>query len=315
MAPPRDFYDTLGVSKDVSADDLQRAYRKLARTYHPDVNKDPGAEERFKDISEAYDVLSDPEQRRRYDAFGPDFRQVPPDVDPQTWARARAGGGRRPRRGGGPAEDVYTQSGGFQDIDLETMFGGMFGGRGGGGFGPIPGADQEAEIELTVEEAYTGGRRTVTLSGPDGRRTLDVTIPPGVTDGQRIRLSGQGARGGDGAPAGDLYLVVRLAPHPRYRVNGRDITVTLPLAPWEAALGASVAVDIPGGEAKVQVPSGTSSGRRLRLKGRGLPNRRGRPGDLYAEARIMVPPKLSDEERRLFEQLAAVSTFDPRSRP
>jgi curved DNA-binding protein len=320
MAPSRDFYDTLGVSRDVSADDMQRAYRKLARTYHPDVNKDPGAEERFKDISEAYDVLSDPEQRRRYDAFGPDFRQVAPDVDRQTWARAGAGGparggsGGRARRGG-PAEDVFTQSGGFQDIDLETMFGGMFGGRGGGGFGPIPGADQEAEIELTVEEAYTGGRRTVTLSGPDGSRTLDVTVPPGVTDGQRIRLRGQGGRGGDGATDGDLYLVVRLAPHPRYRVNGRDITVTLQLAPWEAALGASVAVDTPGGEAKVRVPLGTSSGRRLRLKGRGLPNPRGRPGDLYAEARIMVPSKLSGEERRLFEQLAAVSTFDPRRQP
>ena len=310
MAPSRDFYDTLGVSRDVSAEDMQRAYRKLARTYHPDVNKDPGAEERFKDISEAYDVLSDPEQRRRYDAFGPDFRQVPPDVDPQTWARARAGataGGGRSRGGG-----RRTRSGGFQDIDLESMFGGMFG---GGGFGPIAGADQEAEIELTVEEAYTGGRRTVTLSGPNGNRTLDVTIPPGVTDGQRIRLSGQGGRGGDGAPDGDLYLVVRLAPHPRYRVSGRDITVALPLAPWEAALGASVAVDTPGGEAKVRVPPGTSSGRRLRLKGRGLPNPRGRPGDLYAEARIMVPPTLSDEERRLFEQLAAVSTFDPRRQP
>lgn len=317
MAPSRDFYDTLGVSRDVSADDLQRAYRKLARTYHPDVNKDPGAEERFKDISEAYDVLSDPEQRRRYDAFGPDFRQVPPDVDRQTGARAGAGGrarggsGGRARRGG-RAEDVFTQSGGFQDIDLETMFGGMFG---GGGFGPIPGADQEAEIDLTVEEAYTGGRRTVTLSGPDGSRTLDVTVPPGVIDGQRIRLRGQGGRGGDGATDGDLYLVVRLAPHPRYRVNGRDITVTLQLAPWEAALGASVAVDTPGGEAKVQVPPGTSSGRRLRLRGRGLPNPRGRPGDLYAEARIMVPSKLSGEERRLFEQLAAVSTFDPRRQP
>ncbi|BCJ41277.1 molecular chaperone DnaJ [Actinoplanes ianthinogenes] len=316
MAPARDFYDTLGVARDVSTDDIQRAYRKLARTYHPDVNKDPGAEDRFKDISEAYDVLSDPEQRRRYDAFGPDFRQVPPDMDQQAWARARAGagarGGGQTRRGGGPAEQAYTWSGGFQDIDLESMFGGMFGGRGGGRFGPVPGADQEAEIELPVEEAYAGGHRTVTLSGPDGSRTLDVTIPPGVTDGQRIRLSGQGGRGSDGATAGDLYLVVRLAPHPRYRVDGRDITVTLPLAPWEAALGASVAVDTPGGEGKVRVPPGTSSGRRLRLKGRGLPDPRGRPGDLYAEVRILVPPKPSDEERRLFEQLAAVSTFDPR---
>ncbi|EXG82165.1 DnaJ C-terminal domain-containing protein [Cryptosporangium arvum] len=322
MAPSRDFYATLGVARDVSADDMQRAYRKLARTYHPDVNKDPGAEERFKDISEAYDVLSDPEQRHRYDAFGPDFRDVPPDVDPQARARAGADGGRtrgsrgerggRARRGGGPPEDVYTRSGGFQDIDFESMFGGVFGGRSDGGFGPIPGADQEAEIELTVEEAHTGGRRTVTLSGPDGSRTLNVTIPPGVTDGQRIRLSGQGGRGGDGATDGDLYLVVRLAPHPRYRVAGRDITATLPLTPWEAALGASVAVETPAGEARVRVPAGTPSGRRLRLAGRGLPNPRGRPGDLYAEARIMVPPEPSDEERRLFEQLAAVSTFDPR---
>jgi curved DNA-binding protein len=326
MAPAasRDFYDTLGVSRNVTAEELQRAYRKLARTYHPDVNKDPGAEERFKDISEAYDVLSDPEQRRRYDAFGSDFRQVPPDVDPQTWARARAGagaggaprGGRaRPRRGGGTADDAWFQSGGAQDIDLEELFGGMFGGRRGGGWGPVPGADQEAEIELSVEEAYSGGRRTVTLSGPDGTRTLEVTIPPGVTDGQRIRLAGQGGQGSDGAGTGDLYLVVRLAPHPRYRVQGRDITVDLPLAPWEAALGASVAIDTPGGEAKVRVPPGTSSGRRLRLRGRGLPNPRGEPGDLYAEARIMVPRRLSDEERRLFEQLAAASTFDPRRRP
>jgi curved DNA-binding protein len=187
----------------------------------------------------------------------------------------------------------------------------MFGGR-RGGWGPVAGADQEAEIELSVEEAYSGVRRTVTLSGPGGTRTLEVTIPPGVTDGQRIRLAGQGGRGSDGAAPGDLYLRVRLAPHPRYRVDGRDISVNLPLAPWEAALGTSVAVDTPGGEAKVKVPVGTSSGRRLRLRGRGLPNPRGRNGDLYAVAQIMVPPRPNDDERRLFEQLAATSTFDPR---
>ena len=324
MAPSRDYYETLGVPRNVSQEDLQRAYRKLARQYHPDVNKDPAAEDRFKDVSEAYDVLSDPEQRRRYDAFGADFRQVPPDVDPQTWDRARAaagpGGGRRgsarTRRGGAATDDVYTWSsgdrfGGGPDIDLESIFGGMFGGR---GWGPTPGADQEAELELSVEEAYTGGPRTITLSGPDGARTLHVTIPPGVTDGQRIRLAGQGGQGADGGPAGDLYLVVRIAPHPRYRVDGRDITVTQPLAPWEAALGASVAIDTPGGEAKVRVPAGTSSGRRLRLKGRGLPNPRGNPGDLYAEAKIMVPATLTDDERRLFQELGRVSAFDPRRR-
>jgi curved DNA-binding protein len=201
-----------------------------------------------------------------------------------------------------------------EDIDLEDLFGGIFtgGGRARRGWGPIPGADQEAELELTVEEAYHGGRRSITLSGPDGPRTFDVTIPPGVIDGQRIRLAGQGGRGSDGAAAGDLYLVVRIAPHPRYRVEGRDIHVQLALAPWEAALGASVPVETPDGEAKVTVPPGTSSGRRLRLRGRGMPNPRGTPGDLYGEVRIMVPPRLTDEERRLFEQLATVSTFDPR---
>ncbi|WP_242676487.1 J domain-containing protein, partial [Streptosporangium minutum] len=178
------------------------------------------------------------------------------------------------------------------------------------GWGSIPGADQEAEIELTVEDAYRGGRRSITVGG----RRIDVNIPAGVTDGQRIRLAGQGGRGSDGAAAGDLYLIVRIAPHPRYRVEGRDIHVQLPVNPWEAALGASVAVDTPAGEAKVKVPAGTSSGRRLRLRGRGMPNPRGAPGDLFAEVRIMVPPTLSDEERRLFEQLAAVSTFDPRRR-
>ena len=165
---------------------------------------------------------------------------------------------------------------------------------------------------LSVEDAYRGGPRTITLPGPQGSRTLEVTIPPGVVDGQRIRLAGQGGQGSGSAPPGDLYLIVRLAPHPRYRLDGRDISVDLPLSPWEAALGASVAVETPGGEAKVRVRPGTSSGKRLRLKGRGLPNPRGTPGDLFAEVRIMVPSSLTDKERELFEELAAVSTFDPR---
>ena len=165
-----------------------------------------------------------------------------------------------------------------------------------------------------MEEAYHGTRRNITLTTSDGgRRSIEVTVPPGVTDGQRIRLAGQGGRGSDGARNGDLYLIVRIAPHPRYRLEGRDLYVELRLAPWEAALGTSVALDTPGGEAKVKVPSGTSSGRRIRLRGRGLPNPRGKPGDLYAEARIMVPPRLSRAERRLFEQLAAETSFDPRA--
>ncbi|WP_427892261.1 DnaJ C-terminal domain-containing protein [Kribbella sp. GL6] len=274
-----DFYELLGVGRDASADELQRAYRKLARKYHPDINKDPGAEEKFKQVSEAYDVLSDPEQRKRYDAFGEDFRRVPPDADPQTWAR----------RG--------RQSSPFDagDIDLEDLFGGMFGGR--RGWGPIPGADQEAELELPVVEAYQGGRRKLTIGG----RTVDVTIPAGVTDGQRIRLAGQGGRGSGDAPAGDLYLIVKLLPDKRFRVEGRDLYADLAVSPAQAALGAQLALDTPGGQVKLRVPAGTSSGKRLRLKGRGLRN-----GDLYAEVRIVLPEKLSDDQRRLYEQLATL---------
>jgi curved DNA-binding protein len=317
MAADEDFYQILGVPRDASQEDIQRAYRKLARTYHPDINHDPGAEDRFKDVSEAYDVLSDPQTRRRYDDFGRDFRQVPEDADPETWRRSRAGARAGAGAGagrGGPGGFSFSEG----DIDLDDLLGGIFGGRfggarrGWGSVGPIPGADQEAEIELTVEEAYRGGRRSVTVSSDGTRRSLDVTIPAGVTDGQRIRLAGQGGRGSDGARNGDLYLIVRIAPHPRYRLDGRDLYVELRLAPWEAALGTSAALDTPGGEVKVKVPGGTSSGRRIRLAGRGLPNPKGKAGDLYAEARIMVPARLSRAERRLFEQLAAESNFDPR---
>lgn len=323
MPPDQDFYEILGLQRNASQEDIQRAYRKLARANHPDVNKDPAAEDRFKDISEAYSVLSDPKTRRRYDAFGPGFRQVPEDVDPETWARAGAG---RAGQGGGQGRGQGREQGGWaaqggpsgfgEGVDIDDLLEGLFAGRTGRpgraapGWGPIPGADQEAEIELSVEDAYRGGHKAFTVGG----RRIEVEIPAGVTDGQRIRLAGQGGRGGDGAPAGDLYLIVRIARHPRYRVEGRDIHLRLPITPWEGALGATVAVETPAGEAKVKVPAGTSSGRRLRLRGRGMPNPRGQPGDLFAEIRIMVPPRPADEERRLFEQLAAVSTFDPRRR-
>ena len=311
----QDFYQILGVPRSAGQDEIQRAYRKLARTYHPDVNSDPAAEERFKEISEAYDVLSDPQTRRRYDAFGPDFRQVPEDVDPGQWRRSRAGAGAGQTRGGSWSggfgrDDGSSFSGG--DIDVEDLLGGIFGGRAGRRWGPIPGADQEAEVELTVEEAYRGTRRTVTLAGDGTRRSFEVTVPAGVTDGQRIRLAGQGGRGSDGASNGDLYLIVRVASHPRYRLYGRDVYVELRLSPWEAVLGTSVPLDTPGGVVTVKVPAGTSSGRAIRLRGRGLPNPKGTAGDLFAEARIIVPPRLSRAERRLFEQLAAESNFDPR---
>jgi curved DNA-binding protein len=330
----RDYYEVLGVSRDADAEELQQAFRRLARENHPDVNRDPGAEERFKEINDAYQALSDPELRKRYDRFGDDYRRVPDDWEERVGAGA---GGARAGRGGYGGEGFggegffgegfggggrrYTWStgddiggdygGGFGGVDLDDLLGGMFGGGRGRGR-PVAGADQEAELQLTVEEAYRGGRREITLNGPDGPRTYTVNIPAGVTDGQRIRLAGEGGRGLGGGQAGDLYLVVRLRPHPRYRVEGKDITVTLPLAPWEAALGATVPVVTPGGERKVTVPPGTSTGRRLRLRGEGMPDRRGRNGDLYAEVAIMVPRRLTDRERELFAELAATSTFDPR---
>jgi curved DNA-binding protein len=311
MADRRDFYEVLGVGRDAKPDEIQRAYRKLARTYHPDVNKDPAAEERFKEISEAYDVLSDPETRKRYDAFGPDFRRVPDDVDPAAYARGNARG----PRGTAQTGTFYTSDFGDLDIDfdIDDFFGSVFGARTRRQPGTIAGADQEAELTLTLDDAYRGGRRSITLAGPDGPRTFEVNVPAGVTDGQRIRLAGQGGRGTGGAAPGDLYLVVRIAPDKRFRVEGRDVYVDLPLTPWEAALGATVAVDTPGGEAKVRVRAGTSSGKRLRLRGRGLTNARTQAGDVFAEVRIVVPPTLTTEEKRLFEELAATSTFDPRS--
>ncbi|HEX4430821.1 MAG TPA: DnaJ C-terminal domain-containing protein [Frankiaceae bacterium] len=340
-SPPPSFYETLGVPRDAKPEEIQRAYRKLARQLHPDVNKDPSAEERFKAVSEAYDVLSDPDARRRYDAFGADFRSVPEGVDPQTWARSRsyagagAGAGTGQRRTGeagrsGP-EWGFTDFGESEgagpdvrystaDFDVEDLLGGLFGGRSRRrGWGRVPGADQEAELEISLEEAYIGGHRSVTLAGPGGPRTLEVTIPAGVTDGQRIRLAGQGGQGGGPAdgpgargPAGDLYFVVRIADHPRYRVDGRDVYVDLPVAPWEAALGSSVELHVPTGAVTVRVPAGTSSGRRLRLRGHGLPAPREGSGHLYAVARIVVPGELTDDERTLFEKLSHSSKFDPR---
>jgi curved DNA-binding protein len=324
-AGSRDFYEVLGVPRGAGADEIQRAYRKLARSYHPDVNKDPGAEERFKEVSEAYDVLSDPDTRSRYDRFGSDFRQVPPGMDPETWAAVN----RQPARGGPPrggptpggfggwttVDDGDTFTGGFGggpgEVDIEDLFGGLFGRR---RRGPVRGADQEAEIELSVEDAFAGGRRGITLPGPDGPRSYDVTIPAGVIDGQRIRMAGQGGRGEGDSPPGDLYLVVRIAPHPRFRLDGRDVYVDLPVAPWEAALGAKVPVEGPGGPATVSVPAGSSCGRRLRLRRRGMPNPKGHAGDLYAEVKIVMPTRLGHRERELFEELAKVSDFDARKR-
>lgn len=306
----QDYYEALGVPRDASEQDIRRAYRKLARENHPDVNKDPDAEDRFKRISEAYEVLRDKDKRARYDRLGANWK-AGQDV-------SGAGGYEEAFRAGDGFGDVRVDFGGgdFSDF-FEGFFGrrgaraGRAGGRGGGsanGFS-VRGGDQEATLELTLEEAAAGGKRRLSLG--DGR-DFEVEIPPGVRDGQRIRLSGQGAAGVGAGPAGDLFLRIRVKRHPRFRVKGGDLYVDLPVSPWEAALGAEVPVATLTGTARVRVPAGSSTGRRLRLRGEGLPSTNGSAGDLYAVLAIHVPKRLKKEERELFERLAAVSRFDPR---
>lgn len=306
----RDYYEVLGVSRGASDEEIRSAYRKLARTYHPDVNKDPGAEDRFKEISEAYEVLRDPDKRQRYDRLGANWK-AGEDV-----SGADGFGGFRQGQGG-----FGQGQGGFEDVRVEfggngfsDFFEGIFGGRGGPGTGGFEGfsargGDQEATLEITLEEAARGGRRKISLGSG---RDYEVEIPAGVRDGQRIRLAGEGGTGAGGGPAGDLFLRVRVKPHLRFRVEGRDLFVELPVAPWEAALGATVDVPTLNGTARVKVPAGSSSGRRLRLRGEGMPGPGKQHGDLFATVRIVVPKTLSKEERELFEQLAETSQFDPR---
>jgi curved DNA-binding protein len=284
----RDPYEALGVSRDASQEEVRGAYRRLARENHPDVNKAPEAEDRFKEVSEAYDILRDPEKRAEYDRLGP------------GWRAAR---GAPPGADGYGDGDVRVE---FGDGDFADIFGDLFGGLGGrrrGGFSQR-GMDREAVIELDLEEAARGGRRRLTLS--DGR-DYEVDLPPGVRDGQTIRLAGEGGRGSGGGPSGDVLLRVRLRPHPRFRVRGADLEVDLPVAPWEAALGAKVPVPTLEGDAQVTVPAGSSCGRRLRLRGEGLGG-----GDLYAVVKIVVPKRLGKRERRLFEELSEASKFNPR---
>jgi curved DNA-binding protein len=296
----KDYYEVLGVPRDASSDDIRRAYRKLARQYHPDISQESDAEERFKDVGEAYEVLSDPEKRERYDRLGDRQRAggEPPDMSDFEDLFG----------GGGFGSDVRVEfgEGGFSDF-FERWFGGD--GAGAADAGPLRGRDREAVLELSLEEALAGGRRRLSL---DDGESFEVEIPPEVREGQRIRIAGKGAAGRGGGPAGDLYLLVRLRHHPRFRREGDDLQVDLRVAPWEAALGATVPVPTLSGTAQVRVPAGSSSGRRLRLRGRGLPARGGGRGNLYATVQIAVPKELSDEQRELFEKLAAASDFDPR---
>jgi curved DNA-binding protein len=289
-----DYYEILGVPRDADPDMIRRAYRKLARKYHPDLNSDGDAEARFKELGEAYEVLSDADKRARYDRLGARWREAEHDAPDERF------------------EDFFAHQGFADGTQVEfgdDLFEALFGTRAGRAGGPLRGVDREALLELSLEDALAGGRRRLTLDGHE----VNVNFPASVRDGQRIRLAGQGGEGRDGGPPGDLFLRVALKPHPRFRRRGDDdLDVDLPMTPSEAALGATVALETPSGTARVRVPAGSSSGRRLRLRGRGVPKRGGGSGDLHAIVKIVVPKELSDRERELYEQLAESSTPDPR---
>jgi curved DNA-binding protein len=307
----RDYYETLGVSKTATADEIKSAFRKLARKHHPDVAKDKkAAEEKFKQINEAYEVLSDPEKRQKYDQLGADWNQPGGGFQPPPgWQRQ--GGGNPFGGGNGGGVEFEFGGTGFSDF-FEAFFGG---GRGqsafGGGFGrgaatAERGSDVEADIMVTLEEALHGSKRTVSLrrSGSDKVESYHVKIPRGVHEGQRIRLAGQGEAGARGGKSGDLFLRVRLARHPDFSVEGSDLVHEVELAPWQAVLGAELQVPTLDGSGRLKVPAGTSSGQRFRLRERGLPNASGERGDLYVATTIGVPKKLSDRERELWTEIA-----------
>jgi len=307
----KDYYATLGVARDATQDDIKKAFRKLARKYHPDVSKEKDAEARMKDVNEAHAVLSDPEKRVAYDQLGQgragqDFRPPP------GWDAGFEFSGR------GPYE---ANAGDFSDFFAE-LFGRRGGGAGGAHF-QARGEDHHAKILLDIEDAYRGATRRITLRVPSvdseghvglTERSLEVHIPRGVHEGQVIRLAGQGNAGLGGGTAGDLYLEVHFNAHSRYRVDGRDVYATLRVAPWEAALGASVRAPIPDGAVDVRIPEGSQTGRKLRLRGRGVPAAQpgGSSGDLYLVLEVVLPSAQSAKARELYEAMARDLAFDPR---
>lgn len=303
----KDYYKILGVERNASAEDIKKAYRKLAHKYHPDVAKASGAKEKFQEIGEAYDTLKNPEKRAAYDQLGSGFRPGQDFRPPPDWNKEFGDG-------------QFS----FDEMDLADLFAGLSSGRRDGTRGgrfPIPGQDYEVEAGITLEQAAHGAEIDVNLAVPEPDengfmrrvpRTFRARIAKGATEGQRLRLPGKGGKGLNGGRDGDLYLNIHLLPHPLFRASGHDLYIDLPLAPWEAVLGAAAEVPTLEQKVRLKIPAGTRSGQQLRLSGRGLPRPRAGRGDLYAVVQIVVPAKLSERERALFKQLEETSAFDPR---
>ncbi|WP_027330850.1 DnaJ C-terminal domain-containing protein [Marinimicrobium agarilyticum] len=314
----KDYYKTLGVERTASQDDIKRAYRKLARKYHPDLNKDPNAEDQFKELGEAYEVLKDPEKRAAYDQLGSQWQRGQDFEPPPDWGQDR-----------GFSEGGFSHTGGMGGMgagDFSDFFESLFGQRGfrasgfqqGGGF-RSRGEDQHAKVQIDLEDAYNGATRQITLRqqqvDDQGRvinkpRTLNVKIPKGIKAGQNIRLAGQGSAGMGGGPSGDLYLEIEFKPHRHFRLEGKDLFLNLPLTPSEAALGTKVQIPTPSGKVDLKIPAGSQSGRKLRLKERGLPGTP--PGDLYAELSIHAPPAHDEAVAELYRKLAQAAPYNPR---
>lgn len=320
----KDYYATLGVPRTASDQDIKKSFRKLAREFHPDVAKDKKtAEEKFKEINEAYEVLSDPDKRKKYDQYGSTWKEGGGYQPPPDWQGARSAGGAQ-------SQEFHFGGTGFSDF-----FEQLFGRSGGGGFGfggrdfeaaesaqprgPARGYDIEGDILVTLDEAMRGSVRSISLervnpkTGQTEAQTFKVRVPVGVKEGQTIRIPGKGGDGANGGTSGDLFLHVRYAAHPDFRARGSDLHYDLDLAPWEAVLGTTVSVPTLESPVKVRIPAGTNNGCQLRVRGRGLPRGRdGERGDLYVVVNVQLPPQLSEEERELWEKLGRVSRFNPR---
>ena len=324
----RDYYETLNVPRTASADDIKKSYRRLARKFHPDVSKEKDAEAKFKQVQEAYEVLKDPEKRAAYDQLGSNWKagqdfRPPPDFGGGFEYRGRPAGG---SAGGYDSfsdffsslfgQQGFNQGGGNNPFEQAPF------GSGGGGRrrAPARGRDHHARIDIDLEEAFRGGNRTFELKRPQvdnegllqmRKHTVKVTIPPGITQGQQLRLSGQGEESPNGGEPGDLFLEVNIRPNANFELDGRNVTTTLPLAPWEAALGATVPVPTLGGEVEMRIPAGAQSGQKLRLRGRGLPGNP--PGDQFVQLKVVLPPADSPKARELYEQMKRELPFDARA--
>ena len=321
----RDYYKILGVERAATAEQIKTAYRRLARKYHPDVSKEPNAEARFKEMQEAYEVLKDPEKRAAYDQLGSEWKSGQQFRPPPDWGSGFEFSGRPGGAGarGGRARSAAAgagQDGGFAQEDFSEFFSSLFGGGSPfAGAGVRGGRDHHARLDVSLEEAFRGTTRTLELKRPelksDGSmelrsHTVRVSIPAGVIEGQLIRLAGQGEPAAGGGSAGDLYLEVHIEPHRLFQLDNRDVTLTFAVAPWEAALGATVSVPTLGGTVEMHIPPGSQSGQRLRLRGRGLPGQP--PGDQYVQLKVVLPPANTPQAKALYEEMRSKLNFDPR---